>query len=717
MRNEIDYNGQTFTDDTLADGSGILIQTESLDGRELSVNTFQFTAESAQDLTLFTQNTPAVFRHRGIQRGTVYIQTVEQVQRTFFAVSAFSAIGKLLQRTHMGGVYNGVRADTIMAEICGDIPFRMASVFASTLVYGYLPIQDARLSLMQLLFALNANLTTDENGVLVVENLPAQAQSVLDADKVYEEGARVQRLPPVTAVTVLEHQYVSILDTEPETLFEGVTVQGQTITFRDPMFDLTADGFTITESGANYAVVSAGNGTLTGKPYTHITREITKPVTSAPVENVERIEDATLVGLTASNDVVDRLVEYYSHREWIYEDVITTHEAPGMVASLFHPYTLQQVLACLASSTTVLSTVLKSSIAALVGFTPWQVVPFEDVRVVLTGSGTFTVPEGVTQIVAVLISGGDGGFPGNKGDPAPAPPIRNHISTIIGPVKGTDYYTGYGFTSSGDNDPDSLVGGKGGQPGIPGPGGRVLRIELSVTPGQEISFRCGVGGEGVPFGSDTPNYGTESTFGSASSSDGSSRDEGYTDPITGEVYAAVGNMGIAGGTGASLGYTPPDITVDEQSWSAGAHPTQGYEAEESDWEQPFGYRRAYSFGGGFGGGPAYGNNGGNGLDNASGLFTRSAVTVIAATPGAGATALPPPDETTIGKGGTSGNGGGGQGSTDKCFAECIVAPGVTRSSTNVQNNSVKTDGGDGSRGGKGGPGGILLYFRRPISTE
>ena len=43
------------------------------------------------------------------------------------------------------------------------------------------------------------------------------------------------------------------------------------------------------------------------------------------------------------------------------------------------------------------------------------------------------------------------------------------------------------------------IGGKGGEGGYPGAGGKILQSTLDVTPGQKISFTCGVGGLGAAF--------------------------------------------------------------------------------------------------------------------------------------------------------------------------------------------------------------------------
>ena len=54
-------------------------------------------------------------------------------------------------------------------------------------------------------------------------------------------------------------------------------------------------------------MVSAGSGTLRGKTYVHITRDVEERVTAAEVDNVVEVTEATLVGLTNASAVAQRL--------------------------------------------------------------------------------------------------------------------------------------------------------------------------------------------------------------------------------------------------------------------------------------------------------------------------------------------------------------------------------------------------------------------------
>ena len=190
-----------------------------------------------------------------------------------------------------------------------------------------------------------------------------------------------------------EHQYIQ--GGEETELFSGTAQSGDIITFDNPMHDLTATGFAILESGANYAKLSAGTGTLTGRAYIHSTRQVRQTVTEGAAENVKTITDATLVTLVNAVAVTNRLAEYYRCVQTVKNPIVAQAEKPGYVISIYHPYEKRYVDACISTMDDTISKTLRSDVVALVGFRPPQPEDAEyfDERVVLTGSGQFSFPE------------------------------------------------------------------------------------------------------------------------------------------------------------------------------------------------------------------------------------------------------------------------------------------------------------------------------------
>lgn len=715
-------------------------QEVALDESSLSFDTVSVevcTKTIGTQLSALPNNAPIVVYRGGEIKARFVSSGVSRIGPVTYQLTGRSPMGALTGMVHTGGIYTGQTVEEVVKEICGNIPSLIKSVYAGVKLYGWLPYADgkersARDNLAQVLFAIGAYLRTDLNGVLRIEPLWDGTASLINVDRSYT-GGTVKYDSPISAVTVTEHQYVA--GTETKELFSGTAQNGDIITFSEPMHSLSATGFTILESGANYAKISAGTGALTGKAYIHNTRLITQPVTAGAAENVKSVTDATLVSLVNSYAVAKRLADYYRCRETITNDIVSGHEKPGHVVSVYHPYDKKMVSACIQSLDTTMSATLKSSMEALVGFTPAQPESAEyfDERVVLTGSGEWEVPENVTAITAVLIGGAQGGHCGHGGNPAEAK-TESYTETILGSLiqHNTDKWA---------------LGGKGGKGGDPGSGGKILQATFDVTSAQKFSFSCGVGGFGAVFDANnwanTPNTpgaeGTKTTFGSLDSSTGSTSDIGYTDPVTGEVFAAKGEQGIAGGDGAGMNpnhgdndrYIPLKSTsvVDEDGhvWEGGATKVNdnGIVLPSAGDEQSFTGDLEEGYCGGdvtynCGSGAAAGSNGNPG--NAAGSFRlvavpsrgmpKTSITVTASgsasVNGADAT-LVPKKPTIYGKGGRGGYGGGGDGATG---LSRTYYGGSKSGTLNNYPGSVRTTGSNGAQGGPGGDGCIILYYRK-----
>ena len=658
---------------------------------------------------------------------TYYLRSITRTGATSYRLVAWSAVGLLAAMAHKGGIYTGQTVAEAVKEICGNVPVVVKSVFANTKLYGWLPYcqpkadrrgKSARDNLVQVLFAIGAYLTTDLNGVLHIDALWDGVSSTIGSNRMYASGGKVSYSDPISAVTVTEHQYIA--GTDEKELFSGTSQQGDIITFSEPMHSLTATGFTILESGANYAKISSGSGSLKGKPYIHNTRLVTQTVTENAAENVKSVTDATLVSLVNSSAVAKRLADYYKCRETITNGIVSGQEKPGHVVSVYHPYDKKMVSACIVSLDTTMSGTLKSEMAALVGFLPPQPESSEyfDERVILTGSGVWTVPEGVTSYTRVLIGGGRGGSSGHRGE---SPAVRASKTW----TEKYDALRRYVGLANGV----SLEGGKGGEPGEAGDGGKVLvETVTDAVPGAKVSYACGKGGYGGAFsqGNDAGAPGTATTMGGATSDTGSSSEAGYTDAITGEVFAAKGKSGIAGSPGngytwdgGKYTYQPsPLITVDGVTYSAGKdkEEVEGKDGRGRYNTAPYGYV-GYSWRGGYGGGAAAGSNGNDGLANGSGdayIGSSSAfATVTAPRGGAGADATPPAKESRYGCGGTSGHGGGGAGSNGVAEAHQTSSENISVSQASLTARDTQpAPGGRGSDGGEAGDGCIIIYYRK-----
>lgn len=715
--NEIRYKGVSYAmDDDIKVPSGILYEVKALRSDSLEANSFTVTVFSNDKAIMgFAKNDKVEYFRNGRRVGVYYLQTVERVGSDAYTLSALSALGRLITMRHAGGIYTGQTVAEVVPQICGPVEVMIESVYASRKLYGYLPYSNpdtktgngrsARDNLSQVLFAIGASLGTDENGVMRVEKLWDGVSATITADQINEDSCSTVYEVPVSAVEITEHQWVRSQDTV--TLFEGTAEDGALVTFEEPAHSLTAEGFTITEQGDNYAILSAGTGTLTGKSYNHLTRIVRRTVTEGAEENVVPVSDATLVSLTNSVDVAKRMADYYRHRETIRVDVEPGTERAGRVVQIFHPWDKKMVQACVESRETVISGILNSQTSALVGFTPAQpeAAEYLDERVVLTGSGEFQIPEGTTTIHYVMISAGQGGRCGEKGEPSGTAPYFTHKDELWG-----DTITGYAMG----------LGGKGGPGGKGGMGGRIVEGDLDVAQITSLAYACGKSGKDAEFSpDDLPGTdGTDTVFHGMTTAGASAPDLGFTDPITGEQFGGIGEDGLPGGDGAgrdpsatdywkdnnALLYVSGTVAHDEDGNAFTPGPVAGSDGKVSmtriaSTSTP---RSIGWYSSGLGGGPAAGANGKAG-SSGRGLPGEATVDVTGGSGADGMTAtLTPSKPRRYGRGGRGGYGGGGAGSG-----------GIA-----VKNgNGTITPGTPGS-GGLGGPGGpsadgcIILYYRK-----
>lgn len=615
---------------------------------------------------------------------TYYLRSITRTGATSYRLVAWSAVGLLAAMAHKGGIYTGQTVAEAVKEICGNVPVVVKSVFANTKLYGWLPYcqpkadrrgKSARDNLVQVLFAIGAYLTTDLNGVLHIDALWDGVSSTIGSNRMYASGGKVSFSDPISAVTVTEHQYIA--GTDEKELFSGTSQQGDIITFSEPMHSLTATGFTILESGANYAKISSGSGSLKGKPYIHNTRLVTQTVTENAAENVKSVTDATLVSLVNSSAVAKRLADYYKCRETITNGIVSGQEKPGHVVSVYHPYDKKMVSACIVSLDTTMSGTLKSEMTALVGFLPPQpeTTEYYDERVLLTGSGEWeSVIDG--EIRVVVIGGGETGASGSAGSSA-----------------GISSQSKSG--SSGSYSGSSA--GQGGEGGEGGSGGKILIASLNVITGQKFQYAAA-----QPAGN--------STFGELSSASGETSVDGYYDLVTQTFFGRKGANGIKGGNGGSPG----------NNGQAVGDYLGGYGINSKTVSQTkYGTSGTVTANGWGGGGAAQGANGatsaGEVYINLYGEFnsndpSQSVVTLSGNCSGGGkgANGANGNDGENYGDGGDGGNGGGGAG-----------AVGTLSMSFSPSGKNPKTEtggawatGGSAGAGGAGKPGCIIIYYRK-----
>lgn len=537
-------------------------------------------------------------------------------------------------------------------------------------IYGWLPVDTRRNNLHQLLFSCGVTVTKDANGDMVFGFPDTATVKDIPDNRIFLNGS-VDHMTPATRVEVTEHAFMRLPSDETVILYDNTDGTGAadntTIIFKDaPVYDLQVSGsLRIIESGVNYAVVS-GTGILTGRKYTHTNKIVSLDTGDTGEQKTVSVTDVTLVNVANSANVAKRILSYYSSARTISADIKVDGEKPGDQISFSDPFGEPET-AFLASMDINASSFLRAACELVTGYTPvGQGNNYTHVAV-LTGSGTWRIPqEARKKCRAVLQGGGNGGEAGLKGE-----------------------------DSGGDLNNNVDPPGKGGEPGAPGLGGKILSVEVDLTGMTSITYSCGAGGKRGLHG-DTPTpaeEGGDTTFGQYTSADGERSASGCANLFSGDIYGLAGKEGVPGGSGRHNNQTTDeaDITLEYQ----GTTYISGLNGQTVIEKDPV---RCGGIGGG-GGGPAAGNDGGPG-GNGEASDNNGNGYGDGGDGGKGADAVPPPDVSQYGCGGNGGNGGGGGGQPGQ---------GI-HSKSNYRSEGFDGLGGDGSDGSDGAPGCIALYY-------
>ena len=156
---------------------------------------------------------------------------------------------------------------------------------------------------------------------------------------------------------------------------------------------------------------------------------------------------------------------------------------------------------------------------------------FEEMAVI-TESGQWTAPAGVTRLRVIIGQGGQGSGRGQDG-----------------------------YVSGSGNLPGSGVAAGEGQPGVDGSGGKIWYGTIDINPQQVFQVTIGQGGAAGPTYGQAGNEGGETTFGVYSSANGEVYPLGFTDVASGSSYGRTGvqspaagtSDGAAGGEGGTAG--------------------------------------------------------------------------------------------------------------------------------------------------------------------
>lgn len=688
--NTIIYKNYTFEDSLILSGTIHVANSMICDSLEADTLTVTLVAtDDTPNLSNFEFGTPLEYYHDDNLIGRFYVQSVQRTSRDFYKVECISSVGLLMYKRHLGGLYTGETAGSIIAEILGDFEYSIDNEVSNVRIFGHLPIATCRDNLQQVLFVTGASILKDNDGFIHIKyNQPSEAREIA-IENIFIGGTQ-KYTAPATTVTINSHEYYAGNSTEEQELYNtnGLTVTNAFVEFSEPCHDLRGDGLTIISSDVNYAYVS-GSGALYGKPYVHFTNQVTVNTGASNIEPVQaQVSDCTLVNILNAENIAKRIGNYYSNVAEVSCSVISEGEKTGDLVLFTDPFgDMKQ--GYIKDIDLTFSKMLRSSLNLATGWKPLYIGNTYDRYIILTRddivSGTWTVPIEMRNKPAFVVlfsggNGGDGGYDGTEGG------VTDYGYALGG--EGWRQY--YRFTP----------GGEGGEGGKGGSCGKTLSTQISNL-AQSYEISIGQGGAGGEANGGEGSPGTHTTFGEYDTDNGSDFEGNYINLITGEIYATSGEDGPNGGSGGSVGV---EFNIDNPT-NLGGNGNSGedvpphYGGLGSLLVSNFAYYSLVFSGSGGGGASATSD----GEDSRQAVINSNAsgFSVIGKA-GDGADAVTVPSA-NLASGGNGGGGGGGSGAR---------GIGYRDSSAGSRINYVADAGtpGLGADGGDGGDGFILIYY-------
>ena len=284
---------------------------------EIAINTCDFTLDSKSDVVYsFQKRQPLGVYFNGKLMATTFVKTSKRKAERLWSVQSEDYIGLLDRVLFPGGIYKNKWNKELIKEILdtAKVPFLFGASAPNVDLTGYIPYTTCREALMQVLFASMLVADASSRGLVGIVKLSDEITQTVPLERIMQ-GQNFDEEETVTSVEVTEHSYKPI--DEPLTVYEADesgTGEKMLVKFTEPLHSLEITNGTITQSGDNYAIITANNGcVLIGKRYEHLTRirRRDNPNTiSTDAERIVSVENATLVGSSNSSAVLNHCFDW-----------------------------------------------------------------------------------------------------------------------------------------------------------------------------------------------------------------------------------------------------------------------------------------------------------------------------------------------------------------------------------------------------------------------
>lgn len=327
---------------------------------ELSINTLDFVCFATDDkfnilnpqgAFLTFQKTQPLKAYRvendtSVDMGTFYLESWENQSEKSMKISGIDLIGILDKVEFNGGIYENMSAITLIESIMAKanvMNYTIDDLVGETIT-GYLPISTCREALQQVLFSLGAVADCSRSEAINIYKLEeSETPKEITSSSILQKTKEIKQGEIITGISVTTHRYK--LKRARETLYEEELSSGTyKIVLNQPSTNLQITGGTITESGVNYAVITATGGggsasekyygnsnvKITGNTYDDLTDTITiEDEEEHEKTNVLSIDNCTLINSSNANAIATRVLNYYKSQYRNNFDIILDDEKAG----------------------------------------------------------------------------------------------------------------------------------------------------------------------------------------------------------------------------------------------------------------------------------------------------------------------------------------------------------------------------------------------------
>lgn len=214
-------------------------------------------------------------------------------------------------------MYQNKNVFELATEILQNIPFEMSQSLQNKTVSGWLPIDSARNSLLNLAFAIGAVVSTARQNKIIIKELDSQAVQTFESTDIFT-GDRFEIQDKATEIQLTEHNFAAA--TEETELFKDETGQNLLVQFSEPMHDLSIVNGSIVSSNANYAVINANvDCVLTGQKYLDSQKIISiknQLITQSDPQKIITFSDCYLINSSNSQTIAQKIFDYYSDMQF-----------------------------------------------------------------------------------------------------------------------------------------------------------------------------------------------------------------------------------------------------------------------------------------------------------------------------------------------------------------------------------------------------------------